>query len=652
MPRFSFTSATPTRRIAHLFALLALLALMAGPAAPARAAEQTFVVTKTTDTNDGACNPTDCSLREAVIAANTAVGPDSITLPADTFTLTIADASAVDEDAAATGDLDITSNITLVGAGASTTIVQAGTNTATSVGRVFEIVPAGNAAIAGVTVRNGSRSGSSDAGGIDNNGILTVTNSTVSGNQAYYYGGIGNSGTLTVTNSTVSGNQGNFGGGIVNFGTLTVTNSTVSGNQSGNSGGGIANSGTLTMTNSTVSGNQSDGSGGGIANYNTLTLINSTIAANTADINNDGIGRGGVYNASAANVKTTFRNTLIGNNTKGTVTFAKSDCDGTLVSQGYNLIESTDGCTITGNTTGNVTGQGPWLGALKDNGGPTFTQQLLLRLGEIVPDSPALNAGDPAGCTTADGTPLATDQRGVARPQGVRCDIGAFEFVPTRLELSGNNQPIADGSSTPNTANNTDFGSGALGQPIVRTFTITNPGDEDLRLAGTPAVTISGAAASDFSVTQVPTTPVAPRSSTTLGITFTPSAAGARTATVSITSNASGTPFTFAVSGTGAGQSQTIAFGPLPSIKLGSAPFVLNATATSGLAVSFSSSTPTICTVSGSTVTLLAAGTCTITAEQAGGGAFGAAAPVTQSFSVSSSSSGPQPQVYLPLTVR
>ena len=557
MPRFSFTSATPTRRIAHLFALLALLALMAGPAAPARAAEQTFVVTKTTDTNDGTCGLIDCSLREAVIAANTAVGPDSITLPADTFTLTIADASAVDEDAAATGDLDITSNITLVGAGASTTIVQAGTNTATSVGRVFEIVPAGNAAIAGVTVRNGSRSGSSDAGGIDNNGILTVTNSTVSGNQAYYYGGIGNSGTLTVTNSTVSGNQGNFGGGIVNFGTLTVTNSTVSGNQSGNSGGGIANSGTLTMTNSTVSGNQSDGSGGGIANYNTLTLINSTIAANTADINNDGIGRGGVYNASAANVKTTFRNTLIGNNTKGTVTFAKSDCDGTLVSQGYNLIESTDGCTITGNTTGNVTGQGPWLGALKDNGGPTFTQQLLLRLGEIVPDSPALNAGDPAGCTTADGTPLATDQRGAARPQGVRCDIGAFEFVPTRLELSGNNQPIADGSSTPNTANNTDFGSGALGQPIVRTFTITNPGDADLRLAGTPAVTISGAAASDFSVTQVPTTPVAPRSSTTLGITFTPSAAGARTATVSITSNASDTPFTFAVSGTGAGQSQT-----------------------------------------------------------------------------------------------
>ena len=651
MPRLSFTSATPARRLAHLFALLTLLALMAVPAAPARAAE-TFVVTKTTDTNDGACSPTDCSLREAVIAANTAVGPDSITLPADTFTLTIADASAADEDAAATGDLDITSNITLGGAGASTTIIQAGTSLGTSVGCVFEIGAAGNAAISGVTVRNGSRIGSSDAGGINNNGILTVTNSTVSGNQAYYYGGIGNSGTLTVTNSTVSGNQGNFGGGIGNFGTLTVTNSTVSGNQSGNSGGGIANSGTLTMTNSTVSGNQSDGSGGGIANYNTLTLINSTIAANTADINNDGIGRGGVYNASAANVKTTFRNTLIGNNTKGTVTFAKSDCDGTLVSQGYNLIESTDGCTITGNTTGNVTGQGPWLGALKDNGGPTFTQQLLLRLGEIVPDSPALNAGDPAGCTTADGTPLATDQRGVARPQGVRCDIGAFEFVPTRLELSGNNQPIADGSSTPNTANNTDFGSGALGQPIVRTFTITNPGDEDLRLAGTPAVTISGAAASDFSVTQVPTTPVAPRSSTTLGITFTPSAAGARTATVSITSNASGTPFTFAVSGTGAGQSQTIAFGPLPSIKLGSAPFVLNATATSGLAVSFSSSTPTICTVSGSTVTLLAAGTCTITAEQAGGGAFGAAAPVTQSFSVSSSSSGPQPQVYLPLTVR
>ena len=71
-----------------------------------------FVVTKTADTNDGECSADDCSLREAVVAANAAAGPDTITVPPGTYTLTLAGAG---EEAAATGDLDITDDVTIIG---------------------------------------------------------------------------------------------------------------------------------------------------------------------------------------------------------------------------------------------------------------------------------------------------------------------------------------------------------------------------------------------------------------------------------------------------------------------------------------------------------------------------------------------------------
>lgn len=78
----------------------------------------TFLVTTTTDSNDGACTVALCSLRDAVIAANANAGADTITLPAGTYTLTLVGAN---EDAAATGDLDITGTVTINGAGAATT---------------------------------------------------------------------------------------------------------------------------------------------------------------------------------------------------------------------------------------------------------------------------------------------------------------------------------------------------------------------------------------------------------------------------------------------------------------------------------------------------------------------------------------------------
>jgi hypothetical protein len=79
---------------------------------------------------------------------------------------------------------------------------------------------------------------------------------------------------------------------------------------------------------------------------------------------------------------------------------------------------------------------------------------------------------------------------------------------------------------------------------------------------------------------------------------------------------------------------QTIAFAPLSSQSFGAAPFTVSATAASGLTVSFASATPAVCTVSGTTVTLVATGTCTIKATQAGNANWAAATPVNQSFQV------------------
>jgi CSLREA domain-containing protein len=308
----------------------------------------------------------DCSLREAIQAANTDAvvdacpagsGADTIDLPAGTYTLSIAGAG---EDANLTGDLDVTADLTINGAGAATTIIQAcaivpPSTSCTGLDRVFHIDPSAagvTAEISGLTIQNGS---ASFGGGISNGGTLTIDSSTVSGNSAGAFGP---------------------GGGIFNGGTMTVNNSTVSGNGAGD-GGGILNFGTATLTSSTVSGNTAPSTGGGISNFT---------------------------GASA-----TLKNTIVANSPSG------GDCSGIITSDGHNL-DSDGTCGLTG--TGDLSNTNPLLGPLADNGGPTQTHALL-------GGSPAIDAGSP------DCPPPATDQRGVARPQGAACDMGAYEHEPT-----------------------------------------------------------------------------------------------------------------------------------------------------------------------------------------------------------------------------
>jgi hypothetical protein len=386
-----------------------------------------------------------CTLRRAIIEANQFGGGARIILPAlGKYTLI------------SPGSLKITSSMTIEGAGSVATIIDGNGNVTGS--RVFAISAGVIVNISGVTVSNGSP-GSDFGGGIRNDGTLTLTDSTVSDNNVDgpgggimnsatgtltlvhstvsgnftiddgNGGGIANRGIANVLSSTIRGNSGGNGGGIFNdAGTLTLTGSTVSGNI-GQSGGGIFNSGLLTLTNSTVSGNRASDDGGGIDNLvgGRITLLHSTITSNQADANLTGRGAGGgVSNNQSSSFTLLFQNTILAGNfatrrtALGLVVTAVSDCDGILVSNGNNVMGIAN-CTVTGDPPLIAD---PRLGPLQNNGGPTQTHAPL-------PSSPAIDAGDPAGCRDNLGAPLTTDQRGL--PRGVNsdpCDIGAVEAQP------------------------------------------------------------------------------------------------------------------------------------------------------------------------------------------------------------------------------
>ncbi|MBI3242468.1 MAG: CSLREA domain-containing protein [Chloroflexi bacterium] len=271
--------------------------------------------------------------------------------------------------------------------------------------------------------------------------LLTVRNSALVGNMATGSGGgifnFGGGGVenVVIEDSAITGNSGSSGGGVRNNnGVTTVTRSLINNNTSTSDGGGFYNdAGTLTIVNSTVSGNTASVNGGGIYEFAfvggfTTHLNNVTITGNTADSDaDDNGGGGGVFNDGGT---INANNTIIAANldlSAGIEPSITPDCSGILTSQGYNLIANTAGCVIFGDTTGNITDLSANLGPLADNGGPTFTHALLT-------GSPAIDAGDPAGCKDRFGATLETDQRGVSRPQDgdndppANCDIGAFEL--------------------------------------------------------------------------------------------------------------------------------------------------------------------------------------------------------------------------------
>ena len=233
----------------------------------ARAA--TFVVTKTADTNDGTCDA-DCSLREAIIAANANPGADTITLPAGTYTLTIAGAG---EDGGATGDLDILGDLTINGAGASTTVVDGG-----GIDRVFHIVSAFTVVFNNITIQGGVAN-LDNGGGLLNEGTATLNNCVIGGNSAPSGngGGIYNDDVMTISGCTIGENLATSGdgGGVYDNGvSITITNTWIAANGSpnGDGGGFYFNGVAATISQSTVSDNIASG---GTAGESTSTATRS-----------------------------------------------------------------------------------------------------------------------------------------------------------------------------------------------------------------------------------------------------------------------------------------------------------------------------------------------------------------------------------------
>ena len=349
----------------------------------------TFVVNDVTDAVD--MTPADnmcltaggkCTLRAAVQQANALAGHDTIMLPAGTYTLTI---SGLCEDGAATGDLDITDDLTITGAGAATTIIDGG-----GIDRVFDVwAPL---SVSGVTIRNGNPGT-----------MLCPSGQQPLGGGIYSAAGMSTT-SVTLTNVIVTGNTATHGGGIDNElgSTLVMTGVTVSGNMASVAGGGVVNEARApgaTLTNVTISGNTA-GTGGGLTNDGDLTLSFVTISGNSLDGSGDH----------------TIRNTILANSSSG----ANCSGGGTLLAEDHNL-DSGSTCGFTDPT--DLIDTNPDLGPLQDNGGPTFTHA-------PAAGSPAIDAG------SGDCPPPATDQRGVARPVdgngdgSASCDIGAFEFQP------------------------------------------------------------------------------------------------------------------------------------------------------------------------------------------------------------------------------
>jgi len=446
-------------------------------AVPAQAT--VFTVTKQTDIAGG-CLPTDCSLRSAILASNAAPGTNTIDVPPGDYTLT---ATGAGDDTSASGDLDVLHGaVTIIGTGGAAVTRIHGDGD-----RIFDVPATANTTsltLSGLTLTGGSgvRFGaaievdahtavvvSSDVissnttadggrgGGIDyaptaiaSGYALTVSATTFSSNVStsttLQGGGAGaiafvpaaGSGTLNVTNSTFTDNvatsthsgQNAFGGAIefdAGVGTATIVGSTFDSNSAtdtavgstGGNGGAVwfapeTDSGSaLNVTNSTFVHNTANGlfpqgTGGAIwleSGVETATLTNDTLADNAASAGAAAIGDGGAV---------TTANTIFWNNLSAGASNTCAHPIGTTggISGGFNIV-SDPGCGL--GAFGDGSGD-PLLQPLADNGGPTATMALA------------------AGSSALDRVPLgacpAVDQRGVVRPQGAACDIGAFEAIP------------------------------------------------------------------------------------------------------------------------------------------------------------------------------------------------------------------------------
>jgi parallel beta-helix repeat protein len=427
------------------------LALALGLGSAPLAGLAATIVVITTDDAGGA---SDCTLRQAIVSMNAGdvsgtgcvnsgdvfgtgdtinfdstlfpfFGANTITL-ADTGTSTLAISDA---------------NLTIAAGPYSRVTVQRPAGAANDFGIIYDGAPAGGSlTLNNLTLSNGSVTAPSCNGKKGGGGIcmtaadLTLNKSTLSGNYAGYAGGaiLSRSGNVTLTNCTLSNNTAHQAGGAIyaTDSNLTLTNSTLSGNSANRShysyAGGIFSQGAnITLANSTLSGNSAAYAGAIWSWTGNVTLTNSTLSGNSAIQNAyRSIGNsGGIWTSSGAVALT--NSTISGNS-------AVSNSGGIYINSATPTIQAINSivagnsspggdtnAAVNANSTNNIIGTDPALTALADNGGPTQTMRPLAT-------SPAIDAADDAQCP-------ATDQRGVKRPQGAHCDIGAVELLTAQI---------------------------------------------------------------------------------------------------------------------------------------------------------------------------------------------------------------------------
>ncbi len=449
-----------------------------------------MTVNKFNDTADGTCDSADCSLREAVIAANATRSPVIIILPPGTYNLTKNTQEDLTEEER--GDLDITGDLAIVaevanGDGAYNTIIQG--SWASFPDRIFHVDGYSGdrpiyAEFNGITIKNGVADESGGGGIWCENGEIKIRGCIISDNTGGGNPGVGimNEDTALILRSTVSDNTwGEAGGGIYSNGDLTIVRSKVSNNSVTDSGGGIIqSSGDCYLVNCTISGNYSDDLGGGISlESGTMTITGSTIggdesvttgSANSADSSGGGIaisGRvtlditnttisnntavfngGGIYNVSGiVNItsSTIFKNNSGGSgggiyDSNSTITLRNtilagntSDIGGGSVSNVSGTLDS-QGYNMFGDTTGAIISTGPAADISYDDTVATGNPGLTDVLDPFLDPGPAGrslfpiidNVGNPA--KDACEAPPTIDQLNFFRLDGFN-DIGANELI-------------------------------------------------------------------------------------------------------------------------------------------------------------------------------------------------------------------------------
>jgi CSLREA domain-containing protein len=458
-----------------------------------------YVVTTTADTSDGRCD-THCSVREAILAANAHPGADMVRVPAGTYILRIPGSG---ETAGATGDLDITDPVALVGAGERRTVLDGG-----GIDRVLGVF-GGPTSISGLTIRHGLAPNRSGGGGgirveapaVTLTDVTVTANSTVEGITGDSQGGGISAGlladeiNLTLTRVTITSNRARYGAGIaIDTGGAALAHVTISGNTATGAGGAVYNNDSLTtiadgvirnnrardgggaffntgdvrdglpgllqLTRVEANVNSTPGRGGGLwnldggivsitdtafarnragigavaLNADQLDIVNSTLSGNASATGGVLVNRGrdpqdmfatagtgnlrnvtfasnsaGVQNLPLSGPET-ITNTILSNRGPNCTRTANA---GAITSKGGNL---DSGRTCAFAATGDRSDVNPMLAGLENNGGPTLTR--------------ALRAASRARDAALDAACPSHDQRGVHRPRGPHCDIGAFEAAP------------------------------------------------------------------------------------------------------------------------------------------------------------------------------------------------------------------------------